>query len=271
MSDFVKLRDKFERVGARFRHFQDVPTLRRGRVRSFRLGIGRDRRGEFFELVLGDEPAEFKVLSVKPHMRLLLLAVTRDGKTDKFLCGFDERHLFIAGVDSRVSNVPAAVDSLKPEPVLEALVRCRVKTRDRNRRRNAAFKRQGEWFFVPAPDLNPDCLRIYRKEPIRRGRGTAHIVEEAYREGGVTVYVSDAFPNGLTESEYIVAIQRDGELEKLNWQIMQREMTAYGRGSVRHPDHRTIVLDSWHQILVNAEVIEQRNALGELETVAFLD
>ena len=42
-----------------------------------------------------------------------------------------------------------------------------------------------------------------------------------------------------------------------------REPEAFGRGKVRHPDHKTIELNGWHQIFLSEEV---RSA-----NVAFLD
>jgi hypothetical protein len=47
---------------------------------------------------------------------------------------------------------------------------------------------------------------------------------------------------------------------------MTREPTVYVRGKVWHPDHRTIVLDDWHRVMMNTE----REAPG-VRHIVFLD
>jgi hypothetical protein len=47
---------------------------------------------------------------------------------------------------------------------------------------------------------------------------------------------------------------------------MYREPMVYVRGRVWHPDHKTIVLDDWHRVLMNTE----REASGATD-VTFLD
>ena len=72
------------------------------------------------------------------------------GEKSKFLCGFDERHWFEAAIPewaSAVRGVASAQDALQPEAVREAVAR--VRPHDRFRHRNAAYVRQGEWFFLP--------------------------------------------------------------------------------------------------------------------------
>ena len=48
--------------------------------------------------------------------------------------------------------------------------------------------------------------------------------------------------------------------------MMRRNPGVYVRGSVRHADHKTIVLRGWHQVLMNTE----GQALA-MRNVAFLD
>jgi hypothetical protein len=58
---------------------------------------------------------------------------------------------------------------------------------------------QGEWFFIPSPNLTVADYRIRRNEPIRRaGGGKAHCAEFAFRSGGEIVKVCDKYPNGVT-------------------------------------------------------------------------
>ena len=131
-------------------------------------------------------------------------------------------------------------------------------------RRNRAFIRQGEWFFVPAPDLRVDPKRILRHEPIRRGAGKPHFCQELYRTGGERVYVRFDYPNGLTHEKYL---ELTPEVRKRHrWQIMQRDAVVFVRGYVRHPDHATIWLDEWHRVLMNEETKARA-----MRHVAFLD
>src|SRR5436190_1258442 len=108
-----------------------------------------------------------------------LLLLVRDGEEkSKFLCGHDERHWFVAAVpeDARgVTGVVAAKAALQPALVRTAVGRARPK--NPFRRRNAAYIRQGEWFFVPALELDPPPALVLRNEPLSRGRGTAHLIE----------------------------------------------------------------------------------------------
>ncbi len=72
---------------------------------------------------------------------------------DRFLCGHDEREWFVAAVPGGASSVRQAMDALQPAPVRQALASHKVSTNKRYSRKNRAFRRQGEWFFVPEPTL----------------------------------------------------------------------------------------------------------------------
>lgn len=120
------------------------------------LDVQADHNGEFFEIVRppGIE-ADINVLDVQPAERHLLLLV-RDGKDkSKFLCGHDERHWFVAGIpeSAPVGTVRQAKEALKPAEVQSAQARQRLRSAARSRRKNAAYRRQGEWFFLSAPNL----------------------------------------------------------------------------------------------------------------------
>ncbi len=83
-----------------------------------------------------------------------LLRLVRDGKDkSKFLCGHDERHWFVAGIpeSAPVGTVRQAKEALKPAEALSAQAGKRLRAKARKRRKNAAFVRQGEWFFLPCP------------------------------------------------------------------------------------------------------------------------
>jgi hypothetical protein len=271
------LESKFAAMGARLK-VRAIPSRWQQGDRhwldpvDYAIDIQRDRQGEFFELRLPTHLAEavdFCVLNAKPeqqHLLLLARKVTDKPQTDRFLCGHDERHWFVAAVPGRVSNVADAMESLKPTGVRVAQVREGLDVRQRNHRRNAAFRRQGEWFFVPAADLVIDPVRVLRNEPIRRGRGKPHLVQELARVGGTKVYVCGEFPNGLTETEYQRYVRQYPQRARWRWRVMVRDAGVYARGTVRHPDHATITLPFWHRVLMNTETQSRTMA-----NVAFLD
>jgi hypothetical protein len=158
------------------------------------------------------------------------------------------------------------MESLKPAEVQAAQAQSGLPPRECNRRKNRAFRRQGEWFFVSAAGLWPDPKLILRNEPIRRGRGKPHLVEELYREGGTQVYVCFRHPNGVTEAEYRELLRTDPARTKWGWRRMQRDAAVYARGAIRHPDLRTIWLPFWHRVLMNTEMRSRT-----MQQVAFLD
>lgn len=257
-------------MGARFK--SQVMERERWGGNDYAVDIQRDRHGPFFELRLLrtlETQLEVDVLQVRPRERHLLLLVRRqepERTLDRFLCGHDEREWFVAAVPGRVSSVAQAMESLKPEPVLAAQAEAGLTARQRHSRNNRAFRRQGEWFFIPMPGLNPDPKRILRDEPIRRGRGKPHSVERLYREGGVQVYVCRRYPNGVLESEYRRLVREDPSRGRWGWRRMQRDAAVYACGEIRHPDHRTITLPMWHRVLMNTET--QSRTMSQ---VAFLD
>ena len=138
----------------------------------------------------------------------------------KFLCGHDERHWFVAAVpeSAPVGTVRAAKEALKPAEVQAIQARLGLRRAERNRRKNAAYRRQGEWFFVPAPGLKVDETLVLRDEPITRGNGSKpHHAEFCYRTGGETVYVCRLYPNGLSEGDYRRLIEKRPEARNWSW------------------------------------------------------
>jgi hypothetical protein len=254
------LERRFATIGAR------VKVIRTARDDSPRIDVGLDRRGEFFELRLGGgSRISLDVVEADRDDRCLLLLVREGGEKSKFLCGFDERHWFVAAIPESargVTGVASAKDALQPEAVREAVAR--VRPRDRFRRRNAAYVRQGEWFFLPQWNLVVDERDVLCDEPLTRGRGKDHVLEFAFRRGGETVFVNAVHPSGISAAEFDLlspSQQRGGR-----WREMVRDPELYAKGSVRHPDHNTIVLPYWHRVLMNTE--QRARAMRH---VAFLD
>ena len=155
------LERQFARMGARLK-VNVRRTIRRSRFTGFAVDIGRDGQGPFFDVSLGvDAERELEVLDVQPRQRHLLLLVrepngSREEK-HKFLCGHDERDWFAAAVPERQClDRPHGDGGPEAREVLVAQARKGLKARHRNRRHNKAFIRQGEWFFIPEPDLVVD-------------------------------------------------------------------------------------------------------------------
>lgn len=260
---------QFTRIGARAK--VHPPIARRwGTPPEVSIDIGNDAEGEYFDLAIQPKlVAETQVIDVQPSMRHLLLMSRQDDGKHKFLCGHDERHWFVAAVPERasVSSVKTAFDALKPTAVRALENRLGVKPRKRNRRRNEAFIRQGEWFFVPVDNQSfVDKRLALRNEPIARGGGKPHLCEELVRQGGQLVYVSNQHPSGVTELQRRQMISRRPELRHLHWVAQRRNPSVFVRGRVRHPDHKTIILDGWHQVMMNTE-----NESIAMRHVAFID
>ena len=260
---------KFARIGARLK-FADRPARRSRTSGVISLDVQADRKGEFFEIVRqpGAE-AEVAVLDVQPGDRHLLLLVREGKEKSKFLCGHDERHWFVAGIPETapVGTVRQAKEALKPAEVLTAQAGKRLGVKARNRRKNAAFVRQGEWFFLPVADLAVDKKLVLRGEPLSRGNGgKPHWAEFCYRTGGETVYVCSRHPNGVTEAQYKGILAGNPKAKGWGWRTMQRNPGVYVKGRIRHPDHATITLHGWQRVLMNTE--GQSKAM---RNVAFLD
>jgi hypothetical protein len=131
--------------------------------------------------------------------------------------GNDEHHWFVAAIPekARITTVAEAREALKPSDVHNR--QAGLPSKLRSRRRNPAFVRQGEWFFVAMPSsFAPKANLVLCNEPLTRGRGS-----------NTAVFV---------------------------------------RGRIRHADHVTVVLDTWHRVFMNTE--SEANAMRH---VAFLD
>jgi hypothetical protein len=259
--DAQGLRRRFQRIGAEV-HIRNEPWLGMPTI-----DVVRDRRGEHFTISFeGRGPkVGLEVVDAWPAERHLLLLVRNGEEKSKFLLGHDERHWFVAAIpeDARgVSGVAAAMKALQPEVVQDAVRRKRPK--DLLSRRNAAFVRQGEWFFVPEPTLVVDENLVLHDEPLSRGFGSEHWMENAFRRGGETVYVSRLYPRGLTGLE--LKALPEGVRRREQWTEMVRDAEVFARGRIRHPDHATIVLRGWHRVAMNTE--QRARAMRH---VAFLD
>ncbi len=265
----AKLLDiKFARMGARLKLIDRMAG--RPSRGSVALDVRTDRKGEFFEITTppGGE-AELEVLDLQPADRHLLLLVREAGEKHKFLCGHDERHLFVAAIPETapVGTVRQAKEALKPTEVQIAQGRKGIKGNARARRKNAAFIRQGEWFFLPELNLVVEETLVIREEPLSRGNGgKPHWADFCYRTGGENVYVCSRHPSGVTEVTYRRLLAKNPKAKDWAWRAMRRNASVFVRGRIRHADHKTIVLHGWHRVLMNTE-----NRAKAMRNVVFLD
>lgn len=219
----------------------------------FQMGVqsrptGRTKKPvEWFQMYLGAKENDVRVLDVDKKKQQVLLFVkepahkfeqtttqldrrghrraqTRSQTTDdsvrKYLMGMDERHLFISQIreSTRVVNkVAEAHTDLRPMELNRA-------------QRAGKVRRQGEYFFIEV-DFDPSkqiwggdrTLRL-RDEPIGRGTslgmrsvGTPHVAENLVVLGPGKMYV---------------------------------------KGKIRHAEHSTINLLTWHQVFMNNELVQ---------------
>jgi len=298
--DTPLLIEKFQRMGARLKlgdlgPFWPPAVTRAGpgvdaddnRYR-IAVDIRRDDKGEFFEVRLPRTGAvDLDVIDVRPRERHLLLMARphADGndanarvpadRKQKFLCGHDERSWFVAAVPEKAgaSNVPTAMAALKPFAVRASEAREQLPASHRNRRKNRAFVRQGEWFFVPVTRRNfvVDEKLVLRNEPLvrsgggARGGGKPHWAELCFRTGGRNVYVGPRQYGVMEEGQYKALVTAKPHLKR-SFRLMRRDAAVYVKGKVRHPDHKTITLHDWHEVQMNTET--QAKAMRH---VVFLD
>jgi hypothetical protein len=271
----------FETMGASLK-IETIPVqFHRGRrfasiTEPFELDIRESEKrneGEKFVLRTREdspllEPIVLDVEKEDRHLVLLMRQEKADGtwEDSRYLCGHDERHWFVCALSKRVNLVSEAKESLKPEGISRLQHDLGVKGKHWNRRKNPAFQRQGEWFFVPVFNrtFHIDPVMILENEPIRRSNGSKpHRVEYLYREGGEAVYVCEKHPAGISPQQYQRIITSNPQAKSWRWREMKRNPQVYAKGWVRHADHATIYLRDWCRVLMNNEQLSSR--------VAFLD
>lgn len=256
---------KFEEMGARVKELQPRAWSRS----PFVVDVKRDKQGEFFTLE-ADEGVQLQVLDVDAAQRhLVLMAKEKNGDKHRMLCGHDEREWFVASIPDRcrITTVRQAMEALKPEAAHRSQGKKKVRAKNRNRRRNRGFVRQGEWFFIPTDFNPPGDAVIHEHEPLSRGAGSKdHMVQYLYRIGGRQVYVSSKAPQGISPERW----NRLSSDDRKNafWRLMMFDPDVYVKGRVSHADHATITLDTWHKVEMNTE--NEANSWSST-AVAFLD
>lgn len=223
----TSIRKAFEAIGA------DVVTRLAGD--AFEIDVQRSGDREVYQLTypLGDS-IQADVLDVRPRLRHLVLDVSgwRLPISGRYLCGHDEQHWFVASLSfgRQSTTVRGAMEALKPEIVLREQQRKGIRHR-RNRRKTAAYVRQGEWFFLPRPMM--------------------HVGESASRNGQL--------------------VRPGSKPHRVQWLFRpEGRDETYVRGAVSHPDHETIYLDVWHRVVRNAEA-EPAPLARPVTRMAYLD
>lgn len=261
---------QFEDMGSRVTIRKGTAPIRinRGlgsnRGTLMRLNVAKDKKGEHFTFTIDPEVDEkniiFQVLDRDDKLRQMLLMLKYEDSVEKLLVGHDESHWFVAGV-SGSKSIKEAFANLRPAAANLSIQKSGVKDKDWRKRRNKGFVRQGEWFFVPVHFTESKSTIIHKNEPIRRpSGGTAHIVEEVVRSGGETVYV---YGNEILNPEEFSKVKSDRK-----YLYSQRKLGSrvLGRGKVKHPDHHTIELKTWHEVHLSNETVG-----GIMSANAFLD
>ena len=109
--------------------------------------------------------------------------------------------------------------------------------------------------------MNPKL--ILHNEPIRRGDGKAHILQEAYRTGGerVSLCIREISERDVLERKGNTAWHSRAWKNTLACRVANDDPQrdgVYARGAVRHLDHKTITLHGWHRVLMSAIESETR-------------
>jgi hypothetical protein len=157
----------------------------------------------------------------------------------RYLCGKDDRHLFIAQVREG-NTVAEAHESLRPELARQAEMRA-----------PGLVRRQGEWFFLPLSAEERERLAAYM-----RARPRALKSNRSVGMGG-RPHTADA----------VVIVDRRFR----NRHREYRRPETYARGYVRHADHLTLYLDDWRRVVRNREIAAPVDELRGARRVRWID
>ena len=80
------------------------------------------------------------------------------------------------------------------------------------------------------------------------------------------MYVCGRYPTGVGESRYRLILSRNPRARSWGWRPMLKNAAVCVTGRVRHPDHKTIQLDVWHEVAMNSE-----SRAPAMRHVVFLD
>jgi len=257
----------FEKIGAKV-EIRRERIMQRHRQRGgvdvpYSIDVaGRGRDEHFVLRVEPDAEVEFDALAPDSKTRHLILqarpVTPGDFKPEKFLMGHDEMHFFAAALpNGSPVNVEQAKKALMTDAVRHHVDRAAKRgdmgKKDEFRRKSRAFVRQGEWFFIPQPNMTVDPGIILKNEPlVRVDGGKPHMMEEACRFGGEPRWV---WAGSILEQLAYEKLQAENPKKARAYRQMRLNPRVYCRGKIRHPDHHTLDLGRlWHLVEVNGEI-----------------
>jgi hypothetical protein len=84
-----------------------------------------------------------------------------------------------------------------------------------------------------------------------RAGGKPHVAAEVVRMGGRPVYT---LGNRVLEVADYKKLQKSDPKDASRWRSERADPTVYAKGTIRHPDHKTLDLGNiWHKVLVSTE------------------
>jgi hypothetical protein len=243
----------FARIGAEINiqvfQRQTIPGHRRA---PLSIDVSRTSRGEVFTIETADN-VHLDVIDLRRREHHLLLRASNLVGEDRFLCGHDEQHWFVAALPARplARNIEEAKQALKPKLVL---AKERRRYRGKHARRSDVFLRQGEWFFIPWPHVGVQQEQIERGGSLKRAAGSKpHHCELLYRDGA-REYECGRYPKlAFFEEEYLKILRTRRKAKQWNWRLLPYRGSTYVKGWVTHPDHSPLYLDIWHRVEMNSE------------------
>ena len=151
--------------------------------------------------------------------------------------------------------------------MLREQLRTRVPWAYRNRRKNAGFVRQGEWFFTPAdsvPHLKGLTIKYRAALPLLDPAGSAHICDEllflppsarertTVERAPATFELLDSLQRsnatfGDSDENILAAFDDRRSVVRVYRTVRQHQPERLlVRGCVRHRDHKKLILSDWH-------------------------
>lgn len=189
--------------------------------------LGIDRAHQQVVLLVKEPRAVFEEsLRLPARKRALKFQRLTTGDARRFLIGMDEQHLFIAPLSTAAGSVAQAHAQLQPPAVAAARVR------------GVRVVRQGEWFFVAADEK----LQARIAEHVHRLGVERHVAIGSPWRGE---FARVARGHYVDERVAFSTPVPQNRLEFEEWECV--------RGHVRHPDHKVLVLKTWHRVQRNTE------------------
>ena len=255
MSFHELIQRAFHKAGARVTLRSLAEPPHGSSQRPLAIDIARDESGEYFDVQLASN-VWLAPLDVRSQSRHLLLRAWSPLGEDRFLCGHDEFHWFVAALPAHpaAESVDEAKEALKPQLVQKLENR---KHRGKQPRMSDVYVRQGEWFFVPCPHASIDRNRIVSAGELRRRSDSKpHRCDFLYQDGE-REYECQRFPKlAFYESEYKQILRTRRRAKNWKWRPMPFSPDIYVKGWVRHADHSPLFLDVWHRVEMNRETDE---------------